>query len=353
MLGRTDSRRRLLVVLVAFMVVGAALVAGSVWWQVVQHDHSPAGPAPDDGPVRAPSAAARSTTGPGRSSSRRRSTATWWPRRRTRSRRRATRQSRARPGRDPRSGPGCRACAVRQDRDDKPTWSSPAGSRTRSPSRSARRSPRAAEGDPIEPESVRVYPQAGGAAGTTLAAHLLGFVNRDGEGQYGVEERYQAELAGPPRAALAERDVVGRPVTDTAAGPEPGRGRADLRLTIDTDLQLARTGGPGGLHCRRGGQRVGRRDGPLDRGDLRLGELSVATTRTTTGRSPPRTRSVRRPGRVVGLRARLGVQDVDGHGGPRAGTINARRRILDSGIPLASTTARRRIYDADQRATAT
>ncbi len=32
----------------------------------------------------------------------------------------------------------------------------------------------------LEPESLRLYPQPGGAPRSTLAAHLLGFVNRDG-----------------------------------------------------------------------------------------------------------------------------------------------------------------------------
>ena len=91
----------------------------------------------------------------------------------------------------------------------------------------------------IEPEPVRVYPQAGGAPGTTLAAHLLGFVNREGTGQYGVEEHYQAELAGTPRQLLAERDVSGQPITDTAQVLSPGVPGTDLRLTIDADLQLA------------------------------------------------------------------------------------------------------------------
>ena len=38
MLGRTDSRRRILVVLVAFLVVGASLCSRLVWWQVIQHE---------------------------------------------------------------------------------------------------------------------------------------------------------------------------------------------------------------------------------------------------------------------------------------------------------------------------
>jgi cell division protein FtsI (penicillin-binding protein 3) len=39
----------------------------------------------------------------------------------------------------------------------------------------------------LEPEPVRVYPQPGGGPNTTLAAKVLGFVNREGVGQYGVE----------------------------------------------------------------------------------------------------------------------------------------------------------------------
>ena len=90
----------------------------------------------------------------------------------------------------------------------------------------------------LEPEPVRVYPQAGGANGTTLAAHLLGFVNREGQGQYGVEERYQEDLAGTPRTVLAQRDVQGQPVLDTAQVIDPGTPGQDVRLTIDADLQL-------------------------------------------------------------------------------------------------------------------
>ena len=38
MLGRTDSRRRLLFLLVTFAVVGAALVTRLAYWQVTQRD---------------------------------------------------------------------------------------------------------------------------------------------------------------------------------------------------------------------------------------------------------------------------------------------------------------------------
>ncbi len=91
----------------------------------------------------------------------------------------------------------------------------------------------------LESEPVRVHPQTGGAAGTTLAAHLLGFVNRDGVGQYGVEQRYQDVLAGQPQVAIAARDVGGRAISGSEQILDPGTPGLDLRLTIDASLQLA------------------------------------------------------------------------------------------------------------------
>ncbi len=90
----------------------------------------------------------------------------------------------------------------------------------------------------LEPEPVRVYPLAGGATGTTLAAQLLGFVNRDGTGQYGIEGRWQDLLAGSPQVLLAERDGSGRPIMENAQTVEPGSPGTSLTLTIDASLQL-------------------------------------------------------------------------------------------------------------------
>jgi cell division protein FtsI/penicillin-binding protein 2 len=91
----------------------------------------------------------------------------------------------------------------------------------------------------LEPEPVRTYPQGGGGPDSTLAAHLIGFVNREGVGQYGVEQQYQGLLAGSPRVLMAQRDVNARPIPETAVVAEPGVPGADLRLTIDAGLQLA------------------------------------------------------------------------------------------------------------------
>jgi cell division protein FtsI/penicillin-binding protein 2 len=91
----------------------------------------------------------------------------------------------------------------------------------------------------LEPEPMRVYPQAGGSPDSSLAAHLLGFVNRDGNGQYGIEQEYQDSLAGAPRVVLAERDANGRTLLDQASIEDDGVPGQDLRLTIDAGLQLA------------------------------------------------------------------------------------------------------------------
>ena len=90
----------------------------------------------------------------------------------------------------------------------------------------------------LEPEPARVYPQVGGGPDSTLAAHLLGFVNRDGEGQYGIEASYQEVLGGEARTITAARDTNGNPIPDTTRVADPGVPGRDLRLTIDASLQL-------------------------------------------------------------------------------------------------------------------
>ena len=98
-----------------------------------------------------------------------------------------------------------------------------------------------------EPELVRpapgarsrcaLYPQAGGGPRTTLAAHLLGFVNREGQGQYGVEQYYQDDLSGLDTRVAAQRDASGNAVPDTSVVIEDGYPGQNLTLTIDASLQ--------------------------------------------------------------------------------------------------------------------
>lgn len=91
----------------------------------------------------------------------------------------------------------------------------------------------------LEPEPLRSYPQPGGDPNTSLAAHLLGFVNRQGLGQYGVEQEYQSVLAGEPKVVVAQRDANNHPIPGTESVVSAGLPGSDLRLTIDSGLQLA------------------------------------------------------------------------------------------------------------------
>jgi len=78
------------------------------------------------------------------------------------------------------------------------------------------------------PETRRVYPTAGAAPGSTLAAQLIGYVNVDGTGQYGVEGAENARLAGSPGHVVAEegrRQLLAllRRAYDTAPPQSPWR----------------------------------------------------------------------------------------------------------------------------------
>ena len=87
------------------------------------------------------------------------------------------------------------------------------------------------------PETRRVYPIEGVAPETTLGAQLLGFVNVDGQGQYGVEGAKDALLAGLPGSVSAQEDVIGRRIADSVYELRPPVDGADLRLTLDAGLQ--------------------------------------------------------------------------------------------------------------------
>lgn len=78
----------------------------------------------------------------------------------------------------------------------------------------------------------RTYPQG------SLAAQLLGFVNDEGEGRYGVEEALQARLKGEPGLVKAITDARGVPLAankeNTLIAPKPGE---KVVLTIDVGMQ--------------------------------------------------------------------------------------------------------------------
>jgi len=79
----------------------------------------------------------------------------------------------------------------------------------------------------LEPRPVRFYPNPGGSPSTTLASQLLGFVTDDGVGRYGVEQFSQGLLAADPGRTAAVGDGVDVPRTG-----------GSIQLTIDASLQL-------------------------------------------------------------------------------------------------------------------
>ncbi len=89
----------------------------------------------------------------------------------------------------------------------------------------------------LVPESRRVYTMGGAVPGTSLAAQVLGFVNVDGAGQYGVEGAEDAVLAGTPGQVIAQEDVAGRLIAGSVHELEAPVNGADLTLTIDAGLQ--------------------------------------------------------------------------------------------------------------------
>ena len=90
----------------------------------------------------------------------------------------------------------------------------------------------------LEPETRRVYLTGNGADGT-LASNLLGFVNNDGKGQYGVEAYYQAELAGRNGSMSTYQDLTGREIVVGGETKKEAVNGSDLQLTIDATIQHA------------------------------------------------------------------------------------------------------------------
>jgi stage V sporulation protein D (sporulation-specific penicillin-binding protein) len=90
----------------------------------------------------------------------------------------------------------------------------------------------------LDEETQRSY-LPGIASGTTLASNLLGFVNYNGDGQYGLEAKYQSALAGTPGYISSYRDLANREIvlgSHTHQAPING---SDLVLSLDASIQYA------------------------------------------------------------------------------------------------------------------
>jgi cell division protein FtsI/penicillin-binding protein 2 len=81
-------------------------------------------------------------------------------------------------------------------------------------------------------QDYRVYPQG------DLAAQLLGFVNDDGQGRYGIEQEFNKQLSGQPGILKAITDVNGVPLAasrdNVQIDPKSGD---NFVLTLDMGMQ--------------------------------------------------------------------------------------------------------------------
>jgi cell division protein FtsI/penicillin-binding protein 2 len=103
----------------------------------------------------------------------------------------------------------------------------------------------------VEPVWRRTFPEG------ILAAHVLGFVNAEGQGYYGVEGYYDGELRGQPGTRVYQRDPWNQLIPLGLADDEPPQPGVDLVLTLDRTVQalveeelalgLAETGAESGV----------------------------------------------------------------------------------------------------------
>ncbi len=90
----------------------------------------------------------------------------------------------------------------------------------------------------LQEETQRSY-LPGAYAGTTLASDLLGFVNWNGDGQGGLEQKYQKLLAGTPGYISSYRDLANREIVlGSHTHQDPVNG-SDLVLSLDASIQFA------------------------------------------------------------------------------------------------------------------
>src|SRR4029434_1720017 len=77
-------------------------------------------------------------------------------------------------------------------------------------------------------EPKRYYPNG------PLASHVLGYVGLDGQGLGGVEQSYNAKIAGEPGRLFLEKDANGKPYESYEIASKPGQ---TVVLTIDQSIQ--------------------------------------------------------------------------------------------------------------------
>jgi cell division protein FtsI/penicillin-binding protein 2 len=83
----------------------------------------------------------------------------------------------------------------------------------------------------VDPVWRRTYPEG------EMAAHILGFVNAENQGYYGVEGYYDGDLRGQAGTRVYQRDPWNQIIPLGLADDEPPQPGIDLVLTIDRTVQ--------------------------------------------------------------------------------------------------------------------
>ncbi|HEX7101479.1 MAG TPA: penicillin-binding protein 2 [Nitrolancea sp.] len=83
----------------------------------------------------------------------------------------------------------------------------------------------------LDPEPRRIYPMG------DFASHVLGFVNYDYVGSYGVEGSYDKIVGGTPGKLIGQRDKEGNVIALAKSAWDPPVDGADLTLTLDNSVQ--------------------------------------------------------------------------------------------------------------------
>ncbi|HZB97327.1 MAG TPA: penicillin-binding protein 2, partial [Candidatus Sulfotelmatobacter sp.] len=86
------------------------------------------------------------------------------------------------------------------------------------------------------PEEQRVY-EPSPLPNSTFAANLLGFVDHDGHGQYGVEGYYDELLRGADGVESTVRDLAGNSIVVSRERRKDPRNGSDLHLGMDSRIQ--------------------------------------------------------------------------------------------------------------------
>jgi len=85
----------------------------------------------------------------------------------------------------------------------------------------------------LDDENSRQYPQG------HMAGQLLGFVNMDGQGIEGVEKTFNEQLAPSSSKYTVQKDAAGNRLSSLQSGDQTSFDGQNLRLTIDSQVQLA------------------------------------------------------------------------------------------------------------------